>query len=422
MFVSPQKSYSYLSNTSFYSSDSDTDSDDNMATTVKRNTCSSKIHKKLSVFFTTNPVGANVYADNLRCFSAMYNVDPTLWTNYKTAKAAFSATSTLEERLNSAIAIGDAAVTIRTAAGMAMTVVTTSNTSVTLSGLNAPEIASLNELLTLLHKKMVVGGSAPAKAGDPKDMVNGFIHDMMIAKDIGSLPQKYYKPHKVWAIYQCAGQKKITMPDWEKSTDLAWNKIVDDIAKLSEDAKADTTGASLNMANKFAIDTFCVVINHYLDTMPENGRSLADLTKILSKVARFTQATSVSSLAWNNFIKAQPLHKSFLASLTDGNLLYDNPGKLTKGRLMACAGCLYMSYDETAVFGTSNKTTNVPKLIAEIYNLEKESDEISPDSGVTSTSEHMLHLLLCLGENYTYAYNRNKIPHSVRNTKFQILN
>lgn len=424
MFHRQPTSDFYLTGTSFYSSDSESDSDIEMASTVKRNTGAAKVHKKLAKFFKDSELKPNVFAENLKCFEAMFKVKPALWAAFAAQKKAFVPTATMEDKLKCAISIGDAAVQIRKEANMGLSVITTNNVSVTLQGLSAAEVTCLNELLTLLHKKMVVGGSVAPKTGDATQMVRDFLADMEIAKTTGIILPKYLKAHKIWAIYQHASQKGIDMSAIEKTGDNDWDDLVTVIENRKMEAKPNTEGATLNMANKFAVDTFAVTINHVRETVVEGERTLDNILKLLERVAAFTKSSSISSLAWDNFIKSKKntAFTAFFANLTDGNTLYDNPGKLTKNRLIACAGCLFPSYDPTAIFCTNDRRTATPKLIAEIYTLEKENDDISPDPATTSTSEHLLHLLLCLGDNFSYANNRNHIPSSVRNTKFTILN
>lgn len=393
-----------------------------MAATIKRNTCSSNIHKKVKAFMAANPTPAGVFADNISTFEAMYKAPAAQWNAYKEAKKAFSPTATLQERTNQAVEIGNAAVEIRKVAGKANSVITENFPKVTLSGLEASEVEQLNELITLLHKKMIVGNQKAATTGNPTQVVYEFIEDVKRSKVTGMIPPKYYKAHKIWAIFMHASQKGIAIEFEEDETNEEYMAILHQIDTLKNDAKPNNEGATLNMANKFAVDAFAATISHFKEHQPEASRTLDSLNTILKKAAVFTQNTSVGGTAWAAFVKAQKNYTNFLNGLTDGNSLYDNPAKLTKARFLACAGCMYPSADPTAIFGAADHTKAVPKLIAGIYSLEKENGEISDIVGTTSTAEHTLHLLLCLGERFNYGYNRNHIPHSVRQTTFQILN
>lgn len=186
------------------------------------------------------------------------------------------------------------------------------------------------------------GGQVIAAKGDPTAMVHDFIHDLNLAKEIGILPDKYNKPHKVWAIFQHAEQKGIPI-QYKKNGDKNWDAIVDNIDKLKVDAKPNTEGATLNMANKFAVDTFAATINHYVVTIPEAERSANKLKALLKKIAAFTKMSSISTNSWIAFTKKQEGFEAFLNNLTVDNSIYDNPGKLTRSRLIACAGCLFPS-------------------------------------------------------------------------------
>lgn len=413
----------HLVGTSFYSSESDSDTDyETMASSLKRNQCASNVHKKIKSFFTNNPIPEETFKSSVTVFDAMFALPKADWAKYTAAKNAFLPTATLADRVEQATAIGECACNIRVKAGQAMSVITTSFPTVTIQGLEAGDIEALNELITVLHKKMIVGGTVKQSTGDPAAVIQQFKEDMELAKDVGMIPPKYYKPHKIWAMFQHAQQKGIELAFAEVAGNDAYNKIVQNVNNLKEDARASTEGATLNMANKFAVDAFAVVIAHYKDNVAEKDQSLADVKEILRKVAGFTRMSSVGTTAWANFVKANVKHTGFLNGLTDGNMLYDNPGKLTKARLIACSGCLYVSNDIAAIFGAADHTKAVPKLISEIFILEKENGEILDTVNSTSNSEHALHLLLCLGERFNYSYNRNKIPHSVRQTKFNILN
>lgn len=178
-----------------------------------------------------------------------------------------------------------------------------------------------------------------------------------------------------------------------------------EINLLKDNAKPNDQAQTLNMANKFAVDAFAVVNNHYKIIHPQNKQNVEDSLGLLIKIAAFTNFTSVGTQSWANFVRLQTDHATFLANLTTANTIYDNPGKLTKARLIACAGCLYRSCDPTAIFMTTDHSHAVPRLISQIYILEKENDEISDIVGTTSNSEQALHLLLCLGERFNYGYN-----------------
>lgn len=46
------------------------------------------------------------------------------------------------------------------------------------------------------------------------------------------------------------------------------------------------------------------------------------------------------------------------------------------------------------LFGNNKTGTQIPKIIATVYGLEKQYNQISTEANTTSTSEHLLHLLL----------------------------
>lgn len=152
MYVRSLSQSEYLVGSSYYSSDSGSDTDE-MAASIKSKTCSSTIHKKLATFFKTNEVPAGTFQETMKVFDAMYRADNNLWKAYDDAAKSYVKTGTLEERLKSAEKIGDAAVEIRKSVNMALSIITSFNAKVTLKDLNANEVENLEALLTLLHKK-----------------------------------------------------------------------------------------------------------------------------------------------------------------------------------------------------------------------------------------------------------------------------
>lgn len=408
------KNPDYICGTSFYSSDSGDDSED----MADDKTCASKVHRKISEFFKKNPVSDEEYTQNGLVFEAMYGVNQNLWKNYDDAQKQFKNTGTEDEKMNAVIAIGDAAVAIREAAKVGHTVIQKNFPSVTLKKMTAQEVELLAELNMLLKTKMIISGKPAEPQGDPVQMVNDFIHDLTVAKVTGVMPIKYEKNHRIWALFQCAEQNDIDLDKHlELTNDEDWNAVVKQIRARSTEAKANIAERTRTMANKYAVDVFAATINHYKRTVEESEQSLEGLKQCLRKLATFTTSTSVDRVSWDRMLPRFKEH-DFVQGLNNGNSLYDNPGKLTKARLISCAGCLFKSYDPTAIFCTKLATTSVPKLIVEIFQLEKQYKVINVLPSTTSTSEHLLHLLFCLGDDYTYMYNRNKIPSSVRNTTF----
>lgn len=140
----------------------------------------------------------------------------------------------------------------------------------------------------------------------------------------------------------------------------------------------------------------------------------------MQKISDFLKMSSISKINWVKLVAVQTKFESFLGNLDEANQLYDNPGKITRPRLFACASSLYPAYEPLAVFGVANRLATVPKMIALIYKIEKEKGSLSTIAKTTRTSEHLVHLLLTLGAQYPYVYNRNGISKSVRDVHFNL--
>lgn len=229
-------------------------------------------------------------------------------------------------------------------------------------------------------------------------------------------------PHK-WAQKQRVWKGKtinINKNSVGNGEDAAWNALINEMEELKKDISPAKDAAPLGMSNKFAVDVFACTINHFKRTMPETQRGLPVFLRIMDAVAGYTCQSSISAAQWGRFVNAHADWQPFFRDIGAGNTLYDNPAKMTKARLFSCAALLYKGIEPTCLFGVGDHSTKIPKMISIIYKLETDYHEISPDVGHTSNSEHLLHLLLSLGAEHTYAWNRNHIPHSVRNVTFEV--
>lgn len=137
-------------------------------------------------------------------------------------------------------------------------------------------------------------------------------------------------------------------------------------------------------------------------------------------VAAFLNKSSIGKTEWLSFVRANEWYKPFFAGIEEANFLYENPGKLSRARLFACTSSLFLTPEPLALFGVKDRLATIPKMIAKIYETEKKFNIVDKQKGTTSTSEHLCHLLLTIGGNNAYVWNRNKIPKSIRETKFHL--
>lgn len=400
--------------------DSESEEDDSMSTS--KQTCSSAIHKLLSGFFKNDPIDDGYFADNMKCFIAMFNTDPALWNKYNDAKTAFNTQDTTENQIKQASEIADCAIALRASSvDSAASVITTNMPQITLNGLNAIESVNMKKLHDLLIRKMSQGKQTATDPDSARKMLSDFKNDIEVSKVTLVLPHKWAVGNRIWKINEISKQFEGHEFDFSKyDVGAGWKDVKALIESLKDDKPTDANHQMQQMSNKFAVDAFAVVINHYKKTLPEANQSLQNLLDLLKIVAAFTTTSSISKIAWSGLTqKHKASYPGFFDALTTANLLYDNPAKLTKSRLFSCAATLFLSYDPTAVFAKRNLNT-VPRMIVAIFALEEKYNEISNEQNTTSTSEHMMHLLLSVGEQFSYAYNRNAIPNSVRTVRFVI--
>lgn len=415
----------YINNNFDFSSDSDSETDDiEMSAANSIHTAGSSTHKELIQFFKTNKISDNTFEENQKTVKSLFEADNELWKAYKDSVTAYSNDDTEEMRLNKAKAIGDAAVKLRESQDDArLTIIRESVKEVTIAGLTAAEIASLKELHELVLLKMQ-GTGQKGSAEKANQMVREFKDDMELAKTDNTFPSKWVKNHGVWKCVQHELQKgrklEFTVDDAGVHDKAKWALVVAEFERHKNDAIPAQGSGLANASNKFAVDVYCAAINRYKNTIDEKNQSKDDFLLLMKMVAAFLNKSSIKKTEWLHFIKANSNYKNFLNGLDEANYLYDNPGKLTRARLYACASSLYSAPEPLSLFGVENRLAIIPKMIAKIYDIEKKFNIIDKQKGTTSTSEHLCHLLLTLGANNPYVYNRNKIPSSIRDTKFNL--
>lgn len=413
----------YINNNFDFSSDSDSESDDiEMSAANMIHTAGSSTHKELIQFFKLNKISENTFDANQKTIKSLFDASEGLWKVYKDSITAYSNDDTEEMRLTKAKAIGAAAVKLRESQDDSrLTIIRASTKEVTIAGLSAAEIVSLKELHDLVLLKMQ-GNGQKGNAEKANQMVREFKDDMELAKTDNTFPAKWIKNHGIWKCVQHEAQHgrnlEYTVDDAGVLNKEKWALVVAEFNKHKDDAvPAQGTGLA-NASNKFAVDVYCAAINRYKATVALKDQSKENFLDLMKMVSAFLNKSSIKKSEWLHFIKANSDYKSFLSGLDEANYLYDNPGKLTRARLYACASSLYSAPEPLSLFGVENRLAIIPKMIAKIYEIEKKFNVIDKQKGTTSTSEHLCHLLLTLGSNNPYVYNRNEIPSSIRDTKF----
>lgn len=416
----------YINNNFDFSSDSESDSDNDfdMSALNQIHTSGSTIHKSLIKFFNDNPIPEDVFNKNLKTLEILFNAKVELWTAYSDAVNNYSNDATEEERLKFAIEIGNAAVKIRQANEQTkLTVITEGVKEVTIAGLTAEEIIQLKELHELVIAKMQ-GTGQKGNAERANKMVEEFKSDMEFAKIDNTFPSKWIKNHGVWKCVQHelqAGRNLDYSEDDEGALDLeAWKKVVEIFNNHKDDAPPQTGTTLQGASNKFAVDVYCATINRYKNKIPVGQQSWAHFKMLLQKVSAHQNKSSIKKSEWLLFIAANENCKPFFVGIDEGNSLYDNPGKLTKARLFACSASVFPAPEPLALFGVKDRLSKIPKMIAAIYEVEKKFNIIDKNKGTTSNSEHLCHLLLTLGSQHAYVWNRNHISHSIREITFNL--
>lgn len=414
----------YLNNNFDFSSDSDSDEDFEMSALNQIHNSGSTIHKDLIEFFKEHPISQETYDGNLQVLKSLYDVKVELWNEYKDAVKKYSNDDNEDERLAKAIAIGDAAVKIRDQNDVTkLTVIRQSTKEVTVNGLTADEIILLKELHELVLVKMQ-GTGQRGSAENANKMVAEFKRDMELAKIDNTFPSRWIKNHGVWKC--CEHEKRqgrdlvYNYNDAGVLDPVSWKLVVDEFNKHKVDAIPQQGGNLANASNKFAVDVYCATINRYKTTMSEQKQSWENFVVLMKIVAAFQCKSSIKKTEWLMFVRSNEQFKPFFNGLDEINFLYDNPGKLTRPRLFACAASVFPAPEPLSLFGVNDRLALIPKTIAKIYSVEKKFNIIDKMRGTTSSSEHLCHLMLTLGAQNSYVWNRNKIPHSIREVKFNL--
>lgn len=410
----------YLKNHFYLNSESDSDEDFLiMSNTTNQSTAASKIHKELGKFFEKNPIPDETYTENINVIKALFSAEEHLWNQYREAVAQYSNDDTDEMRLQKAIAIGKAATALRNSNDdLKATVIHENQPEVTISGLSVEEVTNLKELEKLLRTKMS-GQGKKGNAEQANEMLKEFLNDMEKAKLTGSLSDKWTQHNRIWKCCQHYKQKNDGLElTYAKTNDDLWNKVVDDFNKRKLEP-APTAGNTLSgAANKFSVDVYCATISQFKHKLP--SLNIDDFLHGMRIVSAFLQCSSIKRGHWSKIVVIQEKYRPFFGSIDEVSDLYDNPGKITRPRLFACAASLYKASEPLALFGVQNRLASIPKMIALIYRIEKEKGCISNEQRTSSTSEHLLHVLLTLGSKHQYVHNRNNIKGSVREVKFHL--
>lgn len=150
-----------------------------------------------------------------------------------------------------------------------------------------------------------------------------------------------------------------------------WKLVVAEFDKHKTDAVPQQNSGLANASNKFSVDVYCATINRYKTTISEDKQSWEHFLSEMQMVSAFLNKSSIKKTEWLSFIRCNPDYKHFFSGIEEANFLYDNPGKLTRARLFACASSVYAAPEPLALFGITERLALIPKMIAQIYAIEK---------------------------------------------------
>lgn len=394
---------------------------------------SSDIHRLLRSFQIAHPSPSPVLAANLGLFGQLMGAGATaeMWGDLAAARDAFDITLEFADKIPLAQAVSDAYIALRNGAGLQDTIIANNMVNVSLSGVTAANSLLLVELEDLVKRKMSGRMNAPAQnVAASAQMVNDLVADLNLAMETGDLPGNYFRNNRLWKIHQAAARLNpavliqalpgVKPPDCPRS-DAQWTTFVQryntEVARAPEGGVVGA-GQFAGASNKFAVDVWCCFIMHCKTI--NNNVTLETMLQILRDIANYTRQSRIGGLEWNRMVTRMGVNSAYIAGLNARFTLWDNPAKLTKNRLMACAATLFHSADSTFIFSVPQMSTLSSGLIASIYKIEKDAGLVIESKAETSTSEHLMHLLLVMGTDNGFWMNRNQIPGSARQVTFTI--
>nr|QPZ88456.1 putative nucleoprotein [Soybean thrips negative-stranded RNA virus 2] len=404
---------------------SDSESDESDMGDSENSALSSRIHKLCLEYCEDNTLPDSYYERNLRDFTALFNNRAALWNAYRQEADNYVPTAPLPARIQQAIAIARAAVELRGV--IPETILTTMASSVTVNEINPQDSADLLELCNFVKAKMTKTGQQGTEvAGNSEKMFKEYQREIRQAAVTGVISDTWFTKNRIWKMKQFAEMSGKEFPQLasrapEGMTVNNWNQLKKKIkdAEGSAPPNHEERSEATQYANKFAVDSWCCVVNLFKKARPECTANEA--TTLLRKVAYFTLSERIGSKKWIQFLENLPAPEStMLRNLDALTSIFDNPAKCNKSRLFSCAATLYPGVDPTRVFAKAVGTVEL-SLMASIYRLEKDAGAILPDPARTSTSEHLMHLLLVLGQAHDYSKNRNALNKSAITVEFVVV-
>lgn len=393
-------------------------SDEELTEEMADKQAASKIHRAVKRFSTANPPNQAVITANVVAFSNVFASAPALWVAYATASKGWDSSATFENQITQATAIANAATALRAAAPG--TIKTTANVSVNVASASAPSVVLLAELHRLVISKMTGNSNAPSAGA--AEMFEDFKSDLTGSLVSGMIPESWYKNQKIWKMCKYAEDNQQLLPEITEdkperclASAAAWAAFYTKFNRVKQMAPT-ANAARVGGSNKFAVDSWVCTIAHFKKI--QEAVTVEKVLTILTQVSNFTNMSRIGILEWNAFCQTLGGDSQFVTSVATGEGLYDNPAKMTRARLFACAATVSQSSDPTSIFALPNVSEIAMNLLAEIYKIEKDGGIIKPTRNTTSTSEHLMHLLLTLGNGNGYWMNRNNIPTSARAVNF----
>lgn len=159
---------------------------------------------------------------------------------------------------------------------------------ITLNGLSATEMINMKKLYDILIRKMSQGKQVASDPNSANTMLEDFRTDLNVAKKTLVLPHKWLIGNRIWKINEISKQLDGQEFDFSTyDTGASWAEIRELIAKHVADKPIGVNQQIQQMSNKFAVDTFVVVINHYKTTIEEGKQSMQHFIALVRHSCNF---------------------------------------------------------------------------------------------------------------------------------------
>lgn len=355
-----------------------------------------------------------------------------LFKEFCDLRDAYLESDVLLKRLESATKMGDIAVKIRRSIPeLTHTVLTTHRSpTIKIGNLTDADVADLTTLWD--HVKTKATGITKTGPKDLTEMWTSFTEDLATFKEIGIFDSSWTNgvlPKIARIMSWAAKNAKIVQNFSNFKTPVG----VDDTLfkqriaqmKLASEVPMPTsnTGTVPNMACKFMVDywiTFLAQCFRPFKTpagIPPINFLL--VVPFMERMAIFSRGNHIGKKNLSEFIKIQSTEiQKIFTKVSDENSLLMNPGKLTVSRIFGAIAPIHKTGTAHGLLNISFKEESFA-LLAKIYRIEK---PLSSDKTESSDCEYILHEILTLGIDGGFEFNKNLIPKSFLEVKFELSN